>query len=66
MTKLSSVDVEVELAGNPGRIVRAHVRARLAGNEAHVLQRLFGTASEISAVSQSLRGAMQVTFEREE
>ncbi len=62
--RVETVEADIELAGNPPRVVRAHVTARLAGNDEHVLQRIFETAAAASTVANSLTGAFPTTFDR--
>lgn len=62
--QVQAVEAEIELAGNPPRVVRAHVRARLAGNEDRMLQAVFDEATRASTVAGSLTGAFPIVFDR--
>ncbi|TNF23228.1 MAG: OsmC family peroxiredoxin [Rhodobacteraceae bacterium] len=61
---IDSVEAEIELAGNPPRVVRAHIRARLSGAPEDVLQQVFDAAAESSTIANSLTGAFETLFER--
>lgn len=62
--EIDAVEAEIELAGNPPRVVRAHVRARLSGAPEDVLQQIFDAAAESSTIANSLTGAFETMFER--
>lgn len=63
---VEAVEAEVELAGNPPRVVRAHVIARLAGAPEATLQDLFLAAQETSTIANSLQPAFPIHFERQD
>lgn len=62
--EVRGVEAEVELAGKPPRVVRAHVRARLSGAPEAGLQAVFEAAAGSSTIANSLTGAFETTFER--
>lgn len=62
--RVDEVEAEIELAGNPPRIVRAFVHATLSGADGPVLDRIFEAASADSTIAQSLMAAFPVKFER--
>jgi organic hydroperoxide reductase OsmC/OhrA len=62
--RVEEVEAEVELAGNPPRIVRAFVHATLSGGEGAVLDRIFEAAAADSTIAQSVMAAFPVKFER--
>ncbi|MCA8879357.1 MAG: OsmC family protein [Rhodobacteraceae bacterium] len=61
---VDTVDAAVELAGNPPRIVRAQVTARLSGAPDNTLAEIFAAAEDASTVASSLQPAFPVHFER--
>ena len=63
--EVDAVDADVELAGNPARVVRAHIRARLSGNDEGLLQEVFDAATGDSTIANSLKPAIGITFERQ-
>jgi organic hydroperoxide reductase OsmC/OhrA len=62
--RVDEVEAEVELAGNPPRIVRAFVNAALSGADEPVLDRVFEAAQDDSTIAQSVMAAFPVKFER--
>ena len=62
--EVQNVDADIALAGNPPRVVRAHIAARLTGHDAPILERLFEAACEASIIASSLQAAFPITFER--
>ena len=53
---VDSVEVDTELAGQPPRVIRAHIRARLSGAPDAALQAVFDAAAEASTIANSLTG----------
>ena len=62
--QVQHLEARVELAGDPPRVVRARLSARLGGADEQTLARLFETARDGSIIANSLRPAFQVFFER--
>lgn len=58
------VEVDTELAGNPPRVIRAQIRARLSGAPEAAMQAVFDGAAETSTIANSLSGAIAIGFER--
>lgn len=61
---VDAVEADIELAGTPPRVVRAHVRARISGAPAQALDEVFAAAAESSTIANSLQGAFETLFER--
>jgi organic hydroperoxide reductase OsmC/OhrA len=57
------VDAEIELAGNPPRVVRAHLTAQLSGPGSNKCQAVFDAACEVSTIANSLITAFPIQIE---
>ena len=62
--RVEHLEARVELAGDPPRVVRARLAARLGGADEPTLAQLFETARDGSIIANSLRPAFHVIFER--
>lgn len=60
---INRVEAWVDVAGEPGRIVRAHIAAHLTG-EGDVADLVFQSAQENSTIANSLQLAFPIVFER--
>jgi organic hydroperoxide reductase OsmC/OhrA len=60
---VESVDVRIDLAGEPLRVVRARVAARLVGDDPSASARIFETARAGSTIANSLAPAFPIAFE---
>ncbi len=60
---VESVDVRVDLAGEPLRVVRARIAAKLAGADDQTLARIFDAARAGSIIANSLTPAFPILFE---
>ena len=60
---VAGVDAAVELAGNPPRVVRAQITARLSGAPDATLREIFAAAEAGSTIAASLRPAFPVHVE---
>jgi organic hydroperoxide reductase OsmC/OhrA len=61
---VEGVEAAVELAGNPPRVVRAHVTARLSGAPDATMRDLFAAAQESSTIASSLAAAFPIHYEQ--
>lgn len=62
--RIERLDARVDLAGDPPRVVRARISAKLSGADEEMLARLFEAARDGSTIANSLRPAFQISFER--
>ena len=60
---VGGVEAAVELAGNPPRVVRAQITARLSGAPDATLREIFAAAGETSTIASSLRPAFPIHLE---
>ena len=61
---VDAVKVTMGLAGNPPRVVRAHVAVRLGGADPDQLRTIFDDTTEISTVANTMRAAFPIHFEQ--
>lgn len=62
--RVERLGARVDLAGDPPRVVRARISAKLSGADEETLARLFEIACDSSTIANSLRPALQISFER--
>jgi organic hydroperoxide reductase OsmC/OhrA len=62
--RVGSVHATVDLAGDPPRVVRARISAKLLGADDKELARIFDAACNDSTIANSLRPAFPISFER--
>ena len=62
--QVERLDARVDLAGDPPRVVRARISAKLSGADEETLERIFEAACDGSTIGNSLRPAFPITFER--
>ncbi|MCQ0972071.1 OsmC family protein [Paracoccus sp. TK19116] len=61
--RVERVDVKVDLAGEPLRVVRARIAACLSGSDRQTLARIFEAARSGSTIANSLSPAFPIDFE---
>lgn len=61
--RAETVEAQIELAGKPPRVVRAHITTRLAGASADDRRQVFDAACTESTIANSLHPAFLIQFE---
>lgn len=62
--RVEQLDARVDLAGDPPRVVRARISAKLSGAGEEMLARVFEAACDGSTIANSLLPAFPISFER--
>ena len=62
--QIERLEARVDLAGEPLRVVRARISAKLRGADERTLGRIFEAACDDSTIANSLRPAFPISMER--